>query len=568
MVVVLVAMTLFAGRLVQLQSTDASKLAEQALRSRLVTTTLPATRGEITDVNGTPLAESVERYNVFVNQKQVADYKRWTGGVSQNVTVADAVARLAGVLGQPVDQVTRAVTGTRGFNYVDKQVTPEMWRAVQNLHIPWVDAERTSQRLYPQGAVAGNIIGFMSGDGRALAGLELSENARLSGKDGWQRYERGADSVLIPMGENEKVAARDGETVELTLDADLQWYAQRAIAQRVQDVGAEWGEVTVQDREGHILALAEAPTVDPNDPAKSSAADRGIRTLWDVYEPGSTAKVITASAAIQEGVVAPDSKFSVPEHYTTPNGQVIDDAEPHGVERLTFAGILGQSSNTGTTMVGEKLTPAQRYEYLRKFGIGQRTGLEYPGESAGLLASWQKWDGRQQYTVLFGQGFALTALQQSQVYVTLANDGVRPQPHLISAYVDPDGTRHPVAAGAGTRVVSAETARTVRQMMEGVVDQGTGSAASIPGYRVAGKTGTAQAPDGHGGYSGYTASFVGMAPADDPQLIVSVTVQRPQKGHFGAEISAPVFKDVMSYALKARDVPPTGTAPAQLPATW
>lgn len=563
--VIMVLVSLFAARLVQMQGLDATALAEEALGNRLVKAPLLAHRGEITDREGVPLAASVERRNITVDQTLVPLYQGQAGGPGGLV---GAAADIAAITGQTPEQVRTALDGDRRFAYVVKGVTPQVWRGVQALRVTGVLSEKTSARSYPAGAVAGNLIGFTGAEGKGLAGLEMSMESDLAGKDGYRHYERGGDGQMIPTGAMAEVPAADGRDVRLTIDRDLQWYFQQAIAAQVAASGAEWGNVFAFEVEtGNILALAESPTVDPNHPGEAAAEDRGSRALSDVIEPGSTAKVITAAAALEEGIVTPESRFVVPDRYTTSNGQKFRDSHPHPRQKLTFAGILGESSNTGTVMVGQQLTPEKRYEYLKKFGLGQPSGLDFPGQTNGILAPADRWDGRQQFTVLFGQGVSVNALQSAQVFATIANDGKRMTPRLVDAVADENGTMVPTAPSEGTQVVSPETAQQVRSMLEGAVSEGTGGNAKIPGYRIAGKTGTAQAPK-NGGYSGYTGSFIGMAPAEDPKIVIGVTLQRPVNGYYGGTVAAPVFRDVMSFALQDLAIPPSGQKASLYPLTY
>jgi cell division protein FtsI (penicillin-binding protein 3) len=292
----------------------------------------------------------------------------------------------------------------------------------------------------------------------------------------------------------------------------------------------------------------------------------GNPALAEAYEPGSVNKVITFSAALQEGLVRPDTPVTVPPTYTVA-GHVFHDAEVHGTEHLTLAGVLAQSSNIGTILTGERVPSAALYDMMHRFGLGTRTGVGL-SESAGLLVPYQKWTDSQRYTVMFGQGMSLTALQAASVFATIANDGVRLQPQLVAGERDQNGVLHPENTPTGVRVISSDTARQLRLMMENVVgDNGTAAKAVVPGYRVAGKTGTAQAAV-NGVYDGYTASFIGMAPADDPALVIAVILQRPTKGHFGGEVAAPVFQQLMTYALAERKIPPTGTKAPEIPLQW
>ncbi|WGW13306.1 penicillin-binding protein 2 [Saxibacter everestensis] len=564
---VMIVFLVFCGRLVQIQGFDPSSLAAAALQKRLKVVKLPAERGEILAADGTTLATTVKRYTLVADQLNVSQYKDDEGKVLGAEVAAE---QLAPLLETDADRLLPMLDGKKRWKVIAKGLSAEAWNRIDGLGIPGLTSTETQQRSYPNGAVAGNVTGFVGSDGSALAGLESSMNKELTGTDGSRQYERGVDGSMIPLGENSIKTPVNGKSVELTIDSAIQWYAQQQIAAQVKEAKAESGTVVVLDvKTGEILAAAEAPTVDPNDPGASDADDRGARVFGEIYEPGSTAKVVTAAALLEENLVESSTQFEVPYKWKAPNGEEFRDSHPHGVEKLTFAGIIGESSNTGTLIAGQKLTKKQRHNYLTKFGFGQPTGLNFPGASSGLLAGPDDWDGRTQYTVMFGQGVAATALQSASVFATIGNDGVRLTPKLVKSYIDPDGTRHDAAAQSGERVVSADTARMVTRMLEGVVNEGTGKLAAVPGYRVAGKTGTAQAPAAEGGgYDGYTASFIGMAPADNPQIVVASTLQRPRNGHYGGPVAGPVFQKVMSYALQARGVPPSGSEVKELPQTW
>lgn len=557
-ILTLTVVLLFAGRLVQIQAMDSGDLASQALGQRLVKTPLVADRGEILDDSGVVLASNVERYNVTVDQTLVHLYKTGISGAAKDI---------AAITGADPATVEKNLTGTRVFAYVLKGLTPEQWRAVQKLKVPGMYAERTSVRSYPAGPVAGSVIGFTNSLGAGAGGLELQLNQHLAGKNGSREYERGRSGQLIPTGENNEVAPKDGRNVQLTINRDLQYYAQQAIATQVEATKAEWGTVVVLNvKTNEILALAEAPSIDPNNPGGTAAENRGSRAFSDPYEPGSTSKVITAAAAIEEGKTTPTSRFVVPDTLNLGKAGTVHDSHPHAPEKLTFAGILAQSSNVGTVEVGRELTKQQRYDYMRKFGMGTKTGL-LPGETAGILGKPSTWDGRQQYNVLFGQGISVNALQQAQVFSIIANDGKRVPLKLVKATEGEDGKMTPAPTGETVQVVSKPTAEKVQNMLESAVAEGTGGNAQIPGYRIAGKTGTAQAP-GKNGYEGYTGSFIGMAPAGDPEIVVAVTLQRPQNGYYGGTVAAPVFRDVMTQALQQRRIPPTSAQPKPYPLTW
>jgi cell division protein FtsI (penicillin-binding protein 3) len=406
-------------------------------------------------------------------------------------------------------------------------------------------------------------------DGKGAGGMELAFDKLLAGKPGELTYESAVGGREIPTGRTSETAAVPGADVRLTINRDIQWVAQQAIAAKVNETGALNGTVVVMDpRTGDILAMASAPGFDPSHASTTAAGLLGNPALSDVYEPGSTSKVMTAAAAIQEKVVTPTTAITVPGTLRRA-GKTFHDDVAHGTWHLTFTGVLAKSSNLGTIEVAERMPAATLASYLQRFGIGSPTGLHFPGESRGILAKVDDWSGSQRYTIPFGQGLSVNAVQQTSVFATLANNGVRVQPRLVAGVTGADGRFVPAPASPSTRVVSAQTATTVRQMLESVVGEGgTAPMAQIPGYRVAGKTGTAQRVDDTCScYRGYTASFIGMAPADNPRLVVSVTLQRPVHGHFGGRLGGPVFRQVMSFALQTLRIPPTGTTRPVLPLT-
>ncbi len=557
LVVVLLVFGLFAGRLVQLQGIDASAYAATAQAERMTTVVLPATRGAILDRDGVPLATSLDARDITTDQTLVTD-------------PAATASRLARVLGIATDVLVGRLSGTRKFAYVAREVTPAVARRVTAMGLQGIFTEKTSLRVYPNGELASNVIGYLRPDGTPGAGLESSLDSTLSGTAGKSTFEHDRLGRRIPTGIDVEVPPVAGEDVVLTIDRDLQWVAQQAIATRVAQANAASGTVVVMDvRTGKVLAMASAPSFDPNHPSKATPGSVGNRALTEIYEPGSTSKIMTAAAAIEEGVVTPASPVTVPPTLSLA-GHTFHDSEPHPTEHLTFAGVLAKSSNIGTILTYRKIGPERLYSYLTKFGIGQPTGLNFPYESRGLLAQPKDWSGTQGYTIAFGQGLSLTAMQATSVFATIANDGVRVAPQLVAGTRDANGVFTPAPAPARTTVVSPASARAVRAMLEGVVSsEGTAPQDQIPGYRVAGKTGTAQRADPTCGcYRGYTASFIGIAPADVPRLAVSVTLQDPKGVHYGGMLGGPVFKDVMSFALKSLGVPPTGTAAPHLRLTF
>ena len=558
---ILVAVLALSGRLIWVQGLDSSARAEEAIAQRTVTRTIPALRGDITDRNGAVLASSVERYDLWVNQLQVGEYHA-TSKTAELKGVDAAAKDLAPVLGWTETETRDALTGDAGFAYLTKNVEPEVRDAIMAMKIPGIGSYRVADRLYPAGSVGGNIIGFVGADGTALAGTELSVDKQLSGTDGKTTYERGAQGQIIPTGKQETTEAVDGHDVVLTIDRDLQWKSQQIVAGAVEKWGATGGSAVVYNaRTGEVLSLAEYPSYDPNDPGAAEEQDRGNRSISNVFEPGSTGKLFTMAAAIEEGTVTPQTQYEIPyEMYF--EGQRIKDSHSHPDQRLTMAGVLKESSNVGTVQIAETLEPQVRYDYLKAFGLGERTGVELPGESAGVVHPADQWTGRTRYTTAFGQGYSVNALQMVSAVGTFANDGVRVQPSLIAGTRQDDGTIRPLGQPESTRVVSSETAQTMRELMDNSVEDGK-STASVTGYAVGGKSGTAQAGDGT-----YTASFIGFAPADDPEIVVGVYLFGLDTFISGTKAAAPAFSELTTFTLQNQGIPPTGAPGRELENEW
>jgi cell division protein FtsI (penicillin-binding protein 3) len=560
-VVVLFVFSIFAAQLLRLQGFDASAVSADAQSQRTATVALPAMRGSILDRKGTVLASSIERRTVTVDQTAVPAYIATVNGMRVKVGVAGAATALSPLLGIPQDELVKELTGQAKYRVLQKNVTPLNWRKISELGVNGIYSETTSDRTYPTSTAAASLVGFVRSDGSPGGGLEVLMDRTLRGKSGKTIYEQSQDGRPIPNARSETIDPVPGRDVRLTIDSDLQWFAQNAVAQKVIETGALSGTVVAENvKTGELLAVASYPTFDPNQPGQSSE-NWTNKAFSDVYEPGSTGKVMTAAAAIQEGVITPSTVVEVPNQIYRADNRRFKDSHDHPTEYLTFAGVLAQSSNIGTILAGEKVKPATMFSYFRKFGLGQTSGMNFPGEGQGLLANVKDWNGSQRYTMLFGQGLSVNALQAAGVFQTIANNGVRIPPRIVAATGDGHGGFTAAPAPTPVEVVSAATARTVRDMLEGVVSKdGTAPEAKIPGYRVAGKTGTADRYDAKvGGYSGKTASFIGFAPADDPQIVVAVTLQRPVKGYFGGVVAGPVFRDVMTYALQELQIPPTGT---------
>ena len=553
---------LLALQLVRVQVIQASDYRSKAANEMELTRTTPAPRGEITDINGVAFARSVSAITIVVDQTQITDPAR----------VANFVAP---ILGLPVEEVQENITGTRRYSIVLKNGRPALWdRLTKEIYeynkmltneelgnrIIGFFPERSFIREYPSGSLISSLVGFVRADGIGATGLESSLNSVITGTDGRYSFANGYGAE-IPGSQNDIVAAKAGTTVRLTIDRDVQWVAAKAIAEAVKSSRAASGSVIVMDpRTGAIVAHATAPTFDPNNTKNVDLNLMRNPSVQDVYEPGSTGKVMTLAAALEEKTVAPTTVFAVP-YKIKRGGSTFKDHDKHPVQHLTTSGILAVSSNTGTIKIGETISNDKLYSYLTKFGVGVKTGSGLPGESAGLMPKVENWSGTTAPTVAFGQGYSVTAMQATSVFATIANHGVRVSPTVIAGTQDASGHFTPAANRTTTRVVSESTARELRLMMESVVSPtGTAPSAAIPGYRVGGKTGTAwRYNDKTGGYSGYTASFIGFAPADAPRYVINVTIQDPRNGYYGGLLGGPVFKKVMTFVLQSKHVAPTGT---------
>ncbi|MET8610881.1 MULTISPECIES: peptidoglycan D,D-transpeptidase FtsI family protein [Streptomyces] len=577
----------FVVRLLQVQAVQAGTYTAMAEQNRYVVHTLTAERGGITDRNGVSLAVSEDAYDITADPTMFAPGQlKITDGPER------AAALLAPILGQDqaalVKKLRPADRNSRYARLATRQ-TPQVWKQIKDLKsalaqkpgtvnvLAGVFADPSSQRVYPNGDLAAGILGWVNAAGQGGGGIERMLDKQLSGKNGKIRYAQSGGRE-VPTAGSAETPAVPGSDVELTIDRDIQWAAQNAITEQVKKSKADRGYVVVQDtRTGQILALANSPGFDPNDLSKADPDALGNAALQDAYEPGSTAKVMSMAAVLQENAATPLTHVVVPNRLHRGDRLFQDDVD-HATWNLTLNGVLAKSSNIGTILATGQLGKTQPeankvlYSYLRKFGIGSYTGLHFPGETPGILAPPQKWSTSQQYTIPFGQGFSINAVQAASVYSTIANDGVRIEPTLIRGTKGADGRFTPAPKPKETRVVSAKTAKSVAEMLESVVDdeQGTGISARIPGYNVAGKTGTANRVDpATGRYRGYTSSFAGFAPADKPRITVYCAIQNATSGgYFGGQICGPIYKQVMEFALKTLQVPPTGAPPANLPVDY
>ena len=513
-------------------------------------TTIPAVRGQILDRDGRPLAYTVAARTVFADPTKVVDAR----------TTAE---QLAPLLRKPATALLPKLLKKK-TRYVPlaKDLSPAEAARVLAAGLKGIAAEDTTQRLYPGKELASAVVGYTNVDG-GLGGIESKFNTALAGTPGKLEVERGSSGLQIPGGIRAETAAVPGSTVQLTLDEDLQFTAQRALTAAVSKIHAQSGQIVVLDaKTAEVLAMATAPTYDAQQPSASKPDHRANPAVQAPVEPGSANKVVTFAAAVDKGKLRPDTPMLVPDGYRVAD-KIVSDAWSHAPTRWTATGVLAKSSNVGTLMIAHDLVgPQAFYDYERRFGIGERSGIELPGESPGILPPPDQWSGTTFGNLPIGQGVSMTPLQLAGMYQVIANDGVRIQPRIVKSIVAPDGTVTHTPPPTRTTVVSPHAARTVRTMLEAVVGEGgTAPTAALEEYRVAGKTGTAQKPDAacrcYAG--GYWATFAGLAPADAPELVISIVIDQGKGGGHGGAVAGPLFRDVMSYALTARKVPPTGT---------
>lgn len=576
-VAITVVIGVFVVRLVDIQVVRAASLSADSIGNRSVDQDLPGSRGEIVDRNGVVLASTAMRYDVTLSPKNAQPFTRTNpAGEEVPVSVAEAAAEVGAITGQTGEEIQAIIDSALAANaasdyaYVTKRVDVDALRAIEKLGIPWIYTEDNPTRVYPDGSVAGNLVGFMSGAGEPQAGLEIGQNDCLASTNGSETYEKGADGIRIPGSSVTTSPMADGGDVMTTIDSDLQFFVQQALAKQAVATGAAWGTVTVMEaKTGKLVAVADYPSVDPNNVAATAPKDRGSRAFTDSFEPGSTYKTVTAASVLDAGLATPNSHTVAPYRYIPKNGANINDSHKHPDQKLTLTGVLIESSNTGMSKFGELLSGEARYNYMKKFGVGTDTETGFPSEDSGILHPWQEWDNQTEYATMFGQGLTTTALQVASIYQTIANDGVRMPVQLVEGCRHPDGTvtKRPVAAG--TEVVSPAAAQSTSDVLEMVYENSwVAKKWAIPGYRVAAKTGTAQMPDGKGGYTrGYLVSVSGFAPADDPEYVVSVSIADPVKLNTSAA-PAPVFQEVMSQVLKKYRAVPSGAPAPTLPASW
>lgn len=587
-IVIFIALVVAAAQLFNLQVPKAAALRAQAAGQLKVVDVDKAVRGSVVDRNFDKLAFTIEARALTFQparvRKQLAEAKQKSPEAPDpNQRLIQIAKDVSTRLNNQPDFATvlKKLRSNETFVYLARAVDPAVAQAIST-KFPEVGAERQDLRQYPGGSLAANVVGGIDWDGHGLLGLEDSMDSVLAGTDGSVTYDRGSDGVMIPGSSRNRHQAQNGSTVQLTLDDDIQFYVQQQVQMAKNASGARTASAVVLDaKTGEVLAMANDDTFDPSqDIGRQGDRQIGNLPVSSPFEPGSVNKIVTAAAVIEAGLSNPDEVLSVP-GVIGMGGVSIKDAWSHGVMPYTTTGIFGKSSNVGTLMLAQRLGPERFYEMLGKFGLGQRTGVGLPGESAGIVPPIDQWSGSTFSNLPIGQGLSMTLLQMTGMYQAIANDGVRIPPRIVKATIGPDGSRTEEKRPDGIRVVSAATAQTVRNMLRAVVQrdptgvqQGTGPAAAVEGYQIAGKTGTAQQINpGCGCYYDdvYWITFAGLAPADDPRYVIGIMLDAPSRNADGSpgHSAAPLFHNITGWLLQRDSVPLSADpgAPLTLQAT-
>jgi cell division protein FtsI (penicillin-binding protein 3) len=554
-------------RLVDFQVVRAAEIQKTSLETRKLTQTISSLRGDILDSSGQILAKTVLRYDVNAAPKRVGPVFQTIDGVRIERSVDEIALDLSQLLGLDYGELILKLAGDSEYSNLAKTVNAEIYNAIRGMNVPWIFFDQFEDRLYPMGAVAGNVLGFVGSDGTPLAGLERQYNTCLAGIDGQETFERSSDGVRIPTSNLTTQPTENGGALNLTIDANLQFFAQQVLADTVSSLSAQWASAIVLDVEtGKILAAAEAPTVDPNDPAAVVSADRGSRIFQAAFEPGSIMKALSAAMVLDTGTASEYDTVNAPDRMQLDfDNEYIKDSFSHEDYTLSLAGVLRYSSNTGMTKFASQIDRKVRYDYLQKFGFGTVSPLRFEGESSGILHPVSEWDEMTNLVTTFGQGISVTSLQMAYAYQAIANGGVRLDPLLVESCLNEDGTIAFAPTQEATRVVSTASANLDLELLEKVVEfGGVGKTAAIPGYRVAGKTGTAQLKAGSGYGEEYAISFYGIAPAEDPKFVVGITIYKPE-GVSNSAGATPPFKAIMQQALKHYRIPPSTTESRSVP---
>lgn len=567
-IVAIVVTIVLVGRLFYLQVFAAPTLSETARNLRTQTYVLQAHRGDIVDSDGAILATSLERYNVRVDQLEIQSYVAYDeDGKIAGTGAAAAAKKLAPVVGMDEAELGGILMGGEEksrWHLLLRNISPEKWREINDLGVWGIFPENYVQRTYPNGDVAGDILGYVGVTAEddtpaGRAGIEAQFNDVLKGEPGSLTVEVGPSGTVFPQSNRSERPAVDGGKVQLTIDRDIQAAAQDALRKAVEANGAEWAaSVVVEIGTGRVISLASSESPDPGEYESVDPAAWTPRSIGSVVEPGSTGKVITLSALLNEKAVSPLDVYNISDTVTMPNGESFKDSESHESARMTVAGIIARSYNTGMVQMGDKISDEKRFEYMRAFGLGQKTGIEVPGEVQGLLSEPSTWDKRTHYTTMFGQAWAATPIQLAQMIAIIGNDGVNIPLHIVDGTYDADGNYSPTVVPESKQVLSADVAQEVNKMLQGVTQKGsTGILSRIDGYNVSGKTGTAEMAGDSGSLSKRVGTYVGLVPAEDPQFAISVVVFNPTVEVFGGVTAGPVFAEIGAFVAHALGVTPS-----------
>src|ERR1700733_8961732 len=519
------------GRAFWLQGVQGGALASEAVSQQTETVTVPGLRGSLLDRKGNELAASEDAATIYATPYQIKDPPQ-------------VATKLASILELKKGEVLEALTANSGFSYVAHKVSLEQAARIERLKVEGLGELPDSRRAYPQGEMAGQVVGAVGSENQGLTGLEAGEESVLSGEDGERDIVR--DALGDPIRLETVKEASDGEDIQLTLDPLIQHKTEQVLAE-VGETYAPKGAtaIVVDPRSSQILAMANWPPIDPNDLSSASSEDLTNRATSFNYEPGSTFKAFTVSAALEEKLVTPETTFTLPPSIQVAD-RTIEDAEPRGTETMSVAQILARSSNVGAVTIGLELGAEKFSKWIGRFGFGRKTGVQFPGEESGIVPKLDAYSGSSMGNLPIGQGQAVTPMQMVAGYTAIANGGILRRPQLIERVGENE-----VHEPQGHRVIKAAVAAQVREMLEGVLAAGgTASEVSVPGYTLAGKTGTAQVAE-NGGYSEskYVASFIGFAPAQDPKLLAAVIVDQPQGDIYGGSVAAPAFGKIAAFSL-------------------
>ena len=546
LLVLILAFGVVGYRLVQLQVLNGERYLTYGEEQRIRSVVLPADRGSIFDRNGHDLAVSIPQRTIWADPRLIEDH-------------IAAAAALAPLVEEDATTLEARLGSDSQFVYVARRVSDDVASKVEQLELPGIFFLDEPERFDPAGDLGRSLLGQVGIDNEGLSGLELQYDDMLTGTPGELVVEKDVDGRTIPTGEHQLEPALRGDDLVLTIDRSLQHETERALAEQIIAKGAKGGTAIVsRPATGEILAMANFTT----DPETGEIVATGNNmALTTVFEPGSVNKVISIAAAIEEGLVAPDTVIEVPDRMWVSDHEFTDH-DPHPTEGWSVTRILTESSNIGTIKIGQMLGPERIDEYLRRFGFGEKTALDFPNEAAGLMLPVDEWSGTSIGSIPIGQGIAVTAMQMLAAYNVIANDGTYVPPRLVLETVDANGQRQPFEPGGTRQVVSPETAAKLRDMLVNVVAEGTGQRGGVTGYTTAGKTGTARKPQATGTYEDaegnyhYVATFTGFVPAEQPELSIIVSIDEPEGDIYGGSVAAPVFADIAQYGLRLFKVPP------------